>query len=126
MYADHYLLYVTQNLLESMPIASQRKKICLRLIKDYSSGILLDANENSMGPAVSTHEHLALNRFVGSGLSMNKHTTGVSILAFNFTLIILLMKFKQVSRSTSSRPEERNCQIEKCSERANIFRCGQR
>ena len=30
---------------------------------DYSEGVLLDANENSIGPAVSTHQHLALNRY---------------------------------------------------------------
>ena len=30
---------------------------------DYSEGILLDANENSIGPAVATHPHLALNRY---------------------------------------------------------------
>ena len=29
---------------------------------DYSEGILLDANENSIGPSVRTHQHLALNR----------------------------------------------------------------
>ena len=48
-------------------------RICLQLLfQDYSSGILLDANENSIGPAVTTHEHLELNRFVSSGLSMHK------------------------------------------------------
>jgi len=30
---------------------------------DYSDGILLDANENSIGPAVATHGHLQLNRY---------------------------------------------------------------
>lgn len=30
---------------------------------DYSEGILLDANENSIGPAVPSHPHLALNRY---------------------------------------------------------------
>ena len=30
---------------------------------DYSSGILLDANENSMGPAVSSYPHLELHRY---------------------------------------------------------------
>jgi len=30
---------------------------------DYSEGILLDANENSIGPAVDTYEHLSLNRY---------------------------------------------------------------
>lgn len=30
---------------------------------DYSSGILLDANENSMGPAVTLHSHLELHRY---------------------------------------------------------------
>jgi len=30
---------------------------------DYSDGILLDANENSIGPSVSTHGHLKLNRY---------------------------------------------------------------
>ena len=30
---------------------------------DYSEGILLDANENSFGPSVSSHAHLHLNRY---------------------------------------------------------------
>lgn len=30
---------------------------------DYSEGILLDANENSVGPAALTHAHLELNRY---------------------------------------------------------------
>jgi len=30
---------------------------------DYSDGILLDANENSIGPAVTSHAHLDLNRY---------------------------------------------------------------
>lgn len=30
--------------------------------QDYSDGILLDANENSIGPSVSGREHLQLNR----------------------------------------------------------------
>lgn len=30
---------------------------------DYSQGILLDANENSIGPATSMHSHLHLNRY---------------------------------------------------------------
>lgn len=30
---------------------------------DYSEGILLDANENSIGPSVISHEHLQLNRY---------------------------------------------------------------
>lgn len=30
---------------------------------DYSNGILLDANENSIGPAIKTHKNLELNRY---------------------------------------------------------------
>ena len=30
--------------------------------QDYSEGVLLDANENSRGAAVTSHEHLKLNR----------------------------------------------------------------
>ena len=30
---------------------------------DYSDGVLLDANENSIGPATSGYEHLSLNRY---------------------------------------------------------------
>jgi len=32
--------------------------------KDYSTGVLLDANENSVGPSIKTHSHLELNRFL--------------------------------------------------------------
>ena len=31
-------------------------------MQDYSEGILLDANENSIGPSIQGHEHLQLNR----------------------------------------------------------------
>lgn len=44
-----------QNILELTPYRCARD--------DYSDGILLDANENSVGPAVLTHEHLELNRY---------------------------------------------------------------
>ena len=44
-----------KNILELTPYRCARD--------DYSDGILLDANENSIGPAVSTHNHLALNRY---------------------------------------------------------------
>lgn len=43
------------NILELVPYRCARD--------DYSNGILLDANENSIGPAVSTHSHLELNRY---------------------------------------------------------------
>ena len=44
-----------KNILELTPYRCARD--------DYSDGILLDANENSIGPAVNSHTHLALNRY---------------------------------------------------------------
>lgn len=44
-----------KNILELQPYRCARD--------DYSEGILLDANENSFGPSVSSHEHLDLNRY---------------------------------------------------------------
>jgi histidinol-phosphate aminotransferase len=44
-----------KNILELTPYRCARD--------DYSDGVLLDANENSFGPAVSSHAHLALNRY---------------------------------------------------------------
>ena len=44
-----------KNILEFTPYRCARD--------DYSDGILLDANENSIGPAVNSHNHLALNRY---------------------------------------------------------------
>lgn len=44
-----------KNILELTPYRCARD--------DYSEGILLDANENSFGPAVQSHSHLALNRY---------------------------------------------------------------
>ena len=44
-----------KNILELTPYRCARD--------DYSDGILLDANENSIGPAVSSHSHLELNRY---------------------------------------------------------------
>jgi len=44
-----------QNILELTPYRCARD--------DYSDGVLLDANENSIGPAVTTHQHLELNRY---------------------------------------------------------------
>ncbi len=46
-----------QNILELTPYRCARD--------DYSDGILLDANENSLGPAVTSHPHLSLNRYGG-------------------------------------------------------------
>lgn len=43
------------NILELQPYRCARD--------DYSSGVLLDANENSFGPAVSSHADLELNRY---------------------------------------------------------------
>ncbi|KAJ1441570.1 histidinol-phosphate aminotransferase [Ochromonadaceae sp. CCMP2298] len=44
-----------KNILELAPYRCARD--------DYSEGVLLDANENSFGPAVTSHAHLALNRY---------------------------------------------------------------
>lgn len=44
-----------KNILELTPYRCARD--------DYSDGILLDANENSIGAAVDSHQHLQLNRY---------------------------------------------------------------
>lgn len=44
-----------KNILELQPYRCARD--------DYSDGILLDANENSLGACVSSHDHLSLNRY---------------------------------------------------------------
>lgn len=44
-----------KNILELTPYRCARD--------DYSDGILLDANENSIGPSVLSHPHLSLNRY---------------------------------------------------------------
>lgn len=44
-----------ENILELTPYRCARD--------DYSEGILLDANENSFGPASDSHQHLKLNRY---------------------------------------------------------------
>lgn len=46
---------VRKNILELTPYRCARD--------DYSEGVLLDANENSLGPAVTTHRELDLNRY---------------------------------------------------------------
>eukprot|EP01041_Mallomonas_annulata_P003563 gene3563-7088_t len=46
---------VRKNILDLTPYRCARD--------DYSEGILLDANENSIGPIISTRPHLALNRY---------------------------------------------------------------
>jgi histidinol-phosphate aminotransferase len=46
---------VRKNILELTPYRCARD--------DYSEGILLDANENSIGPVVNSHGHLQLNRY---------------------------------------------------------------
>jgi len=46
---------VRKNILELTPYRCARD--------DYSEGILLDANENSLGPVVNSHGHLELNRY---------------------------------------------------------------
>jgi len=61
---------VRKNILELVPYRCARDVSYIFLIliitvyQDYSEGILLDANENSFGPAVDTHHHLSLNRLV--------------------------------------------------------------
>ena len=47
--------FARKNILELTPYRCARD--------DYSDGILLDANENSIGPVVETHVHLQLNRY---------------------------------------------------------------
>jgi histidinol-phosphate aminotransferase len=44
-----------QNILELTPYRCARD--------DYSEGILLDANENSFGASITSHQHLSLNRY---------------------------------------------------------------
>eukprot|EP01035_Chromulina_nebulosa_P023664 gene23664-30687_t len=46
---------VRENILSLVPYRCARD--------DYSEGILLDANENSIGPSIQGHEHLQLNRY---------------------------------------------------------------